>query len=61
LTLARIPEDQGGAVAAPLEHAIARTSPPNATMKAEAVALMRSELQRGGAVYSQLFAAPLTG
>ena len=61
LTLARVPPERAREVAAPLEDAIARATAPSATMKAEEVSLMKSDLKRGGAVYTQLFAAPLFG
>lgn len=60
LTLARIPPERARDVAATLEDAIARTTVPPASMQAAEVSLMKSELQRGGAVYTQLFAAKLT-
>jgi 2'-5' RNA ligase len=60
LTLARVPPERAREVAAPLEVAMSRLSVPAATMRATEVSLMRSQLQRGGAVYTQLFAAQLT-
>lgn len=60
LTLARVPPERARDVVAPLEDAIARTTAPPASMQAAEVSLMKSELQRGGAVYTQLFAAKLT-
>ena len=60
LTLARVPDDAGRDVAAPLEQALASARTPNASMRATEVSLMRSELQRSGAVYTQLFAAALS-
>jgi 2'-5' RNA ligase len=59
LTLARVPPERAREVSAPLADAIARTTVPPATMRATEVSLMKSDLQRGGAVYTQLFAAHL--
>lgn len=59
LTLARVPPERSREVAAPLEVAMSRISVPSATMRATEVSLMRSQLQRGGAVYTQLFAPEL--
>jgi len=61
LTLARVPPECSREVAVPLDEAIARASVPSAVMKATELALMKSNLQRSGAVYTQLFAAPLPG
>jgi 2'-5' RNA ligase len=59
LTLARVPPERAREVAGPLEEALSRVVVPTASMQVEVVSLMRSELQRGGAVYTQLFAARL--
>lgn len=59
LTLARVPEDKARDIAEPLEQAIAGANSPAGTIAVREVALMRSELRRGGAVYTQLFAAAL--
>jgi 2'-5' RNA ligase len=61
LTLARVPPERARDVGGPLEDAIARTTVPTAAMQATEVSLMKSDLQRGGAVYTQLFAARLAG
>ena len=61
LTLARVPPEHARDVASPLEDAIARATVPTASMQATVVSLMKSDLQRGGAVYTQLFAARLPG
>ena len=60
LTLARVPPERAREAGAPLEDAIARTTVVPASMQATEVSLMKSDLQRGGAVYTQLFAARLT-
>ncbi len=59
LTLARVPPERAREAAVPLDSALPRVVVPPATMTANEVALMKSDLQRGGAVYSQLFAAPM--
>lgn len=60
LTLARVPPERARDVAEPLEDAIARTTVPAAAMQVTEVSLMKSDLQRGGAVYTRLFAAQLS-
>jgi 2'-5' RNA ligase len=60
LTLARVPPERAPDVAAPLDDAMSRVTVPEAVFQATEVSLMRSQLQRGGAVYTQLFAAKLT-
>lgn len=60
LTLARVPPEQAREVAAALDDAMSRTTVPPASMQANEVALMKSDLQRGGAIYTQLFAAKLS-
>ena len=60
LTLARVPPEKAREVAAPLEDAMSRLTVPPATLQATEVSLMRSELQRGGAVYTQLFSSKLS-
>lgn len=59
LTLARVPPERARDVAAPLDDAMSRVAVPEASFQATEVSLMRSQLQRGGAVYTQLFAAGL--
>jgi RNA 2',3'-cyclic 3'-phosphodiesterase len=59
LTLARVPEERAREVADPLANAVASHQPPRATIRAEELALMKSDLRPGGAVYTQLFAARL--
>ena len=59
LTLARVPPERAAEAARPLAEAVANHEPPHGTIRAEALALMKSDLQRGGAVYTQLFAAKL--
>lgn len=61
LTLARIPPERAREVAEPLDQAIRSTAVPSAAMTAAEVSLIKSDLQRGGAVYTQLFAAKLGG
>jgi 2'-5' RNA ligase len=61
LTLARVPPERARDMGSPLEDAIARTTVPTASMQATEVSLMKSDLQRSGAVYTQLFAARLPG
>jgi 2'-5' RNA ligase len=61
LTLARIPPERAREASAPLEAALTATTVPPASLKATEVALIKSDLQRGGAIYTQLFAAPLSG
>jgi 2'-5' RNA ligase len=59
LTLARVPPERAREVAAPLESALSDIGSSSAAMHATEVSLMRSELRRGGAVYTQLFSARL--
>ena len=59
LTLARVQPERAREAASPLEAALARTVVPDAAFRAGELALMKSDLQRGGAVYTQLFAAKL--
>lgn len=59
LTLARVPPERAREVAGPLDEAMSRVAIPAVTIRAAEVSLMRSELQRGGAVYTRLFAARL--
>jgi 2'-5' RNA ligase len=59
LTLARVPPELAAEAAHPLADAVASHDAPRGSIHAEELSLMRSDLQRGGAVYSQLFAAPL--
>lgn len=59
LTLARVPPELADEAARPLADAIAGRDPPGGSIHAEALSLMKSDLQRGGAVYTQLFSAKL--
>ena len=59
LTLARVPPERAAEAADPLAAAIAGNQSPSGTIPATSLSLMRSELQRGGAVYTHLFAASL--
>lgn len=61
LTLARVPPERAREVASALDEAIAGAPPPTGTIHVREVALMKSDLRREGAVYAQLFAAPLRG
>lgn len=56
LTLARVPPELAAEAARPLAEAVASHDAPGATIRAEALALIESDLQRGGAVYTRLFA-----
>lgn len=60
LTLARVPPEVAREVAAALEDAMSRVTVPETSFQATEVSLTRSQLQRGGAVYTQLFAAHFT-
>ena len=60
LTLARVPRERAADAARPLAKAVASPNdPPRGTIRAESLSLMKSDLGRSGAVYTQLFAAPL--
>lgn len=59
LTLARVLPERAAEAARPLAEAVASHDTPRATIRAEALALMKSDLQRGGPVYTRLFAANL--
>jgi RNA 2',3'-cyclic 3'-phosphodiesterase len=60
LTLARVPPERAADAARPLAEAVASPDgSPRGTIRAEALSLMKSDLGRSGAVYTQLFAAPL--
>ena len=59
LTLARVPPERAAQVAAALEAAISAAVAPTGVIPVDEVALMRSDLRPNGAVYTQLFAAPL--
>jgi RNA 2',3'-cyclic 3'-phosphodiesterase len=60
LTLARVPAERAADAARPLAEAVASPNdPPRGTIRAESLSLMKSDLGRNGAVYTQLFAAPL--
>ena len=60
LTLARVPPELAADAARPLTDAVDTNDPPRGTIRAESLSLMKSDLQRGGAVYTQLFAAKLS-
>jgi 2'-5' RNA ligase len=59
LTLARVPPERATEAAGPLAEAVASRNDPTGTFRVEALALIKSDLQQGGAIYTQLFAAPL--
>ena len=60
LTLARVPPEHAADAARPLAEAVASPDDsPRGTIRAEALSLMKSDLGRSGAVYTQLFAATL--
>jgi 2'-5' RNA ligase len=59
LTLARVPPERSREVAPALQRAVAGTPPPAAEIRVREVALMKSDLQRTGAVYTQLYTAAL--
>jgi 2'-5' RNA ligase len=59
LTLARVPPERAAEAAQPLAEAVASRDALRATIRAEALALIKSDIQRGGAIYTQLFAANL--
>ncbi len=59
LTLARVPQERAAEASRPLAEAIASHDAPHGTIRAEVLALMKSDLRPGGAVYTQLFVAPL--
>jgi 2'-5' RNA ligase len=59
LTLARVPPERASEAAGALSDVVANREPPRGTIPATEVALMKSDLRRDGAVYTQLFAAPL--
>lgn len=59
LTLARVPPERAPEAAAPLTDVVANHGPPRGTIAAKELALMKSDLRREGAVYTQLFAAAL--
>ncbi len=61
ITLARVPRPDratGEAIAAALAQPLKAEAPP---LTVDRVSLMRSELRPGGSVYTELFAAPLSG
>jgi 2'-5' RNA ligase len=60
LTLARVPQDRAREVAASLDGAIRHTTAPTEAFSVKEVALMRSDLRPSGAVYTNLFGAPLS-
>ena len=59
LTLARVPPDRAADAALPLAEAVESHDAPRGTTRAEALTLMKSDLRPGGAVYTELFTAPL--
>lgn len=59
LTLARVPPEPASDAAGPLAEVIANREAPRATIAAKELALMKSDLRRDGAVYTQLFVATL--
>jgi 2'-5' RNA ligase len=59
LTMARVPPERAGEAARPLAEAVASGDAPHSTIPAEVLSLMKSDLQRGGAAYTQLFSAKL--
>jgi 2'-5' RNA ligase len=59
LTLARVPPESAAEAARPLADAVTGHEPLRGKIRAEALSLMKSDLGRGGAVYTQLFAAKL--
>ncbi|MEO8456379.1 MAG: RNA 2',3'-cyclic phosphodiesterase [Chloroflexota bacterium] len=59
LTLARVPPEVSRDVAEPLANAVSTLAAPAGSFRAEELALMKSDLRPGGAVYTQLFAAAL--
>lgn len=61
LTLARVPPERAREAAGPLDDALRTVPVRPAGFRAEGVSLMKSDLQRGGAVYTQLFSAKLPG
>ncbi|MEX0684068.1 MAG: RNA 2',3'-cyclic phosphodiesterase [Dehalococcoidia bacterium] len=61
LTLARVPEGLGPQVAEALAGAIEAVTVEPLAIPVREVSLMRSELRRDGAIYTQLFAVPLSG
>jgi len=60
LTLARVPEGLGPEVAASLAAAIETTTVEPLPIAVRELSLMRSQLNHDGAIYTRLFAAPLT-
>jgi 2'-5' RNA ligase len=61
LTLARVAPERAREAAEPLAAALSHIEAPGATFRAEELALMKSDLRRDGAVYTQLFAARFGG
>jgi 2'-5' RNA ligase len=59
LTLARVPPERADAAARALADAVARHDAPPGAIRAELLSLIKSDLGRGGAVYTQLFSAKL--
>jgi 2'-5' RNA ligase len=61
LTLARVPPERAREVAADLTRTLEEVAASEVAFVAKELAVMRSELRPGGAVYTQLFAARLSG
>jgi 2'-5' RNA ligase len=59
LTLARVPPEVAADAAGPLADVVADRVAPQAVIRATELALMKSDLRPGGAVYTQLFSAKL--
>lgn len=59
LTLARVPPERSREAGPVIESAIASVDSPRAEFAVSEVALMKSDLRPGGAVYTQLFTARL--
>jgi RNA 2',3'-cyclic 3'-phosphodiesterase len=59
LTLARVPPERAAEAVRPLAEAVISNDSPHGTIRADALALIKSDLRRGAAVYTQLFAAKL--
>lgn len=59
LTLARLPPEHASEAAEPLAEVVANHAPPRGSIAAKELALMKSDLRPGGAIYTRLFAATL--
>jgi 2'-5' RNA ligase len=59
LTLARVPPERAADASEALAETVAKNEAPRGAIAAKELALMKSDLRPGGAVYTQLFAARL--